>query len=102
MICELEQNQVKQLLIHQLNGLFLPTTKKEEHLIDESMPEVWDKLSYNFSHNPNKYYHRTVNREEVAYFNPYHVGQWTIYLYYTSYVVAHTSSTPPTRANATS
>lgn len=99
MICEIEQNQVKQLLIHQLNGLFLQTTKEEEHLIDESFPTVWDKLSYNFSRNPNKYYHRTVNGEEEAYFNPYHVGQWTIFLYYMSYEIARQTYPPPVKYN---
>jgi len=47
------------------------------------------KLERNFSHNPNKYYHREINGKEEAYFNPFHSGQWTVFLYYMSYTIAH-------------
>lgn len=89
MIFETSKENIKELLIHQLGGLFLTPPIFDIELIDEVFDRVLEKLEINFSSNPNKYYSRIVKGKREAYFNPYHSGQWTVFLYFMSYELAH-------------
>lgn len=52
-------------------------------LIDVNWGGVIEKLDYCFSRNTNKYY----SRNGITYFNPYHSGQYSIFLYFMSRTV---------------
>ena len=79
MITAIPLNEIPPLLIHQLRGFF-PISNEEEIILKKLMGKVNLRIEYCFGLNPNKYYHR--NGE--TYFNPFHAGQYTIFLYYYS------------------
>ena len=79
MILSINQSEIPALLIHQLEGFF-PINNDEKECIISLMGGVFIKVEYCFSQSPNKYYHR--NGE--TYFNPFHAGQYTIFLYFYS------------------
>ena len=70
------------ILIHQLESFF-PIGEEEKACIDEQLERVLLKLEFCFEQNPNKYYHR----DGKAYFNPFHSGQYTVFLYFFSRLV---------------
>lgn len=84
MLFELPPPSVISLLIKQLCALFF-IDDDEKEIIESSFPSVIYRLEYNFLRNDNKYYVKNGD----AYFNPFHSGQWTIFLYYFSYYVSH-------------
>ena len=67
-----------QLLERQLS-IFMVTTIELE-TINENLDKVLGRLEYSFKFNSNKYY----SKDGEAYFNPFHSGQWAIFLYYLS------------------
>lgn len=87
MITALPQEDICFQLIKQLDNHFL-MSEKEIEIIKSLMGEVIEKLTNNFSHNDNKYYHRG----EDVYFNPYHSGQYTVFLYLYSKTVYDTGN----------
>lgn len=52
MIFETSKENIKELLIHQLGGLFLTPSIFDIELIDEVFDRVLEKLEINFSSNP--------------------------------------------------
>lgn len=76
------QEDIPTILIHQLESFF-PIGEEEKVCINEQLQRVILKLEYCFGQNPNKYYHR----DGEAYFNPFHSGQYTVFLYYYSRLV---------------
>lgn len=66
--------------------LLFSLDKSEELALEQVFPLVLEKCNINFSRNPSRYYHSLENQGEV-YFNPYHSGQWTIFLYYLSHIL---------------
>ena len=79
MITSVPQSEISPILIHQLEGFF-PLSDDEKKCINDKLGGVFCKIEHCFSQNLNKYYHR--NGE--TYFNPFHAGQYTIFLYYYS------------------
>lgn len=70
-----------QLLEKQLS-MFLITSPEIE-VINNNLEKTLDRLEYCFKFNSNKYY----SKNEEVYFNPFHSGQWAIFLYYLSNTV---------------
>lgn len=82
MIISIGEEETKILFKHQLTNIF-GLTEIEKMLIDVKWGGVIEKLDYCFSRNNNKYY----NRDGITYFNPYHSGQYSIFLYFMSRAV---------------
>ena len=68
--------------IHQLRNFF-PVSKAESLLIAQVMKRVMQRVEICFDGTSNKYYHC----EGEVFFNPFHSGQYCIYLYWLSRVV---------------
>ena len=79
MITSVPQSDIPAILIHQLESFF-PISDKDKECINERLGGTLFKIEKCFSPNPNKYYHR--NGE--TYFNLFHAGQYTIFLYFYS------------------
>ncbi len=79
MITSVSQSEIPSILIHQLESFF-PVNEEEKACITGLMERVMERLEYCFSLNPNKYY----NRNNGTYFNPFHAGQYTVFLYFYS------------------
>ncbi|MFT5890070.1 MAG: serine O-acetyltransferase [Dokdonia sp.] len=79
MIFEIPKEDILKGLIRQLTSFFsISDTEIDElHALNDM---VFQRCEYNFSKNENKYY----SREGEVYFNPYHSGQYTVFLYYFS------------------
>lgn len=75
----ISQSDIKLILRNQLRNFFL-LSKEEETIIDEVWNEVIEDLEYCFSKTDNKYY----IRDGETFFNPYHSGQYSIFLYFLS------------------
>lgn len=77
------------LLNHQLTNFFL-ISDAEKELLKLFFNETLNKVEFNFKNQHNKYY--WINDENsgivLNYFNPYHSAQYTIYLYYYSYIIS--------------
>lgn len=73
------QECIEKLLVKQINNLFI-LNKKENTLIKKIFSIVLGRCEYCFSYSDNKYY----SKEGITYFNPYHSGQYSIFLYYFS------------------
>lgn len=76
--CDFNDDYILDLVFVQLKMFKL--TKEDEDVITSIFPKVKDRLEYNFKHSGNKYY----SRNGIVYFNPFHSGQWCIFLYYLS------------------
>lgn len=79
MIFEIPKEDILKGLIRQLNAFF-GVSNTEIKAINSLGETVFQRCEYNFSKNENKYY----SRNGVTYFNPYHSGQYTVFLYYFS------------------
>jgi serine O-acetyltransferase len=66
-------------LIKQLSSFF-DMPKDEIDIVKEVSEETFQRCEYCFAKNSNKYF----SRQGEVYFNPYHSGQYTIFLYYFS------------------
>lgn len=76
--CDYNDEYILDLVFLQLKMFKL--TKEEEDNIKLTFPKVKERLEYNFKHSSNKYY----SRNGSVYFNPFHSGQWCVFLYYLS------------------
>ena len=70
---------IPHLTIHQLESFF-PIGESEKELIFNNFGRVILRLEKCFASNPNKYY----SRDGETYFNPFHSGQYCIFLYFLS------------------
>lgn len=82
MIFEIHKEDIVKGLIRQLNSFF-SISDAEIRVLNSLSEVVFQRCEYNFSKNKNKYY----SRKGEAYFNPYHSGQYTLFLYYFSNTV---------------
>lgn len=85
MIFEIPKEDIFQMLLKQIRTYF-PISDAEEYELRHIYPQVLGKCEVNFSRNPNRYFHSFEHNGE-AYFNPFHSGQWTIFLYYLSHLL---------------
>lgn len=67
------------MTVHQMRNFF-PVSEEESVLMTQSMERVLQRVEKCFDGSTNKYYHR----EGEVYFNPFHSGQYCIYLYWFS------------------
>ena len=74
--------EINQLVAKQLDHLFL-FKASEQAVLDASIKTALRKCERCFAVTPNKYY----TRDGKAYFNPFHSGQYTIFLYFLSHAV---------------
>ena len=79
MITSVPQSDIPAILIHQLESFF-PISVEEKECIIEKLGGALFRIEKCFSPTPNKYYHS--NGE--TYFNPFHSGQYTVFLYFYS------------------
>lgn len=82
MIISVPQSDIPVILIHQLESFF-PINEVEKRCINDQLKGVLFKIEYCFGLTPNKYYHRG----DETYFNPFHSGQYTVFLYFYSRLV---------------
>lgn len=75
----LSQSALVGLTLKQLRNFF-PVSQEEEQLFVQSMERVMRRVEKCFDGTTNKYYHR----DGEVYFNPFHSGQYCIYLYWFS------------------
>jgi len=76
---EILKEEIIEGLISQLKSFF-PVSGEEISLLHSLSAETFNRCELCFSNNPNKYYFQ----EGEVYFNPYHSGQYTIFLNYFS------------------
>lgn len=79
MLIELETHDLAKLLNQQIHNLFI-ISKKEKQIIESNINDVLQTLEQCFLGIDNKYYRKNGD----VYFNPFHSGQYSIYLYYFS------------------
>lgn len=79
MILEIPKEVIFQNLIRQLSSFFEISTA-EKVILNELQSSVLRRCEICFGPSENKYY----KKEDKIYFNPFHSGQYTIYLYYFS------------------
>ena len=82
MITAVPQSNIPVILIHQLENFF-PINDEEKKCINSLLGGALLKIEHCFGLNPNKYYHRG----DETYFNPFHSGQYTVFLYYYSRLI---------------
>ncbi|GAA4882692.1 hypothetical protein GCM10023311_00980 [Flaviramulus aquimarinus] len=79
MIFEIPKNDIIKEMVRQLTSFF-SITSNEIDVINSLSDDVFQRCNVCFSKSKNKYY----SKDGKAYFNPYHSGQYTIFLYYFS------------------
>lgn len=79
MLFEIPKEAILKVMIGQISSNF-SITANEINTIKTLSDEVFDRCDRCFSMSANKYY----CREEEAYFNPFHSGQYNVFLYYFS------------------
>lgn len=78
MISDYSKTFIHALLEKQLE--FFLVSSNEITVLKNHFEQAWQRTEYCFKHSTNKYYKRNGN----TYFNPFHSGQWCIFLYYLS------------------
>ena len=73
------QSALVGLTLKQLRNFF-PVSQEEEQLLVQCIERVMQRVEKCFDGTTNKYYHR----DGEVYFNPFHSGQYCIYLYWFS------------------
>lgn len=86
---QIPQNLLTLLVKKQINNNFNLETDEETNL-DDCIQIALNKSEYCFSHTHNKYY----KKNNTTYFNPYHSGQYSIFLYFLSRVLYEQNHKP--------
>lgn len=86
MLSDFEDDYILDLLFNQLKLFKLTDTEKK--VIIDSFGETKSRTEYCFVNTNNKYY----SKNDVAFFNPFHSGQWCIFLYYLSNTIFKSSA----------
>jgi serine O-acetyltransferase len=79
MIIEITRKELFEGLERQFCSFFA-LSLKEKIILEKVLDDVLKRCDVCFKNTKNKYY----SRKGIAYFNPYHSGQYTIFLYYLS------------------
>ncbi|RUT70537.1 transferase [Flavobacterium cupreum] len=85
MISDFEDDYILDLLFDQLKLFKL--TDREKNIIINSFGETKSRTEFCFVNTNNKYY----SKNGLAFFNPFHSGQWCIFLYYLSNTIFKSS-----------
>lgn len=83
MIMRLLRDDLLRLIERQLDHLFLFDTRVDAEVLNDAIEPVLLRCERCFAATPNRYYHE---RGETL-FNPYHSGQYTIFLYYLAHYI---------------
>jgi len=75
---ELSKDDLTALIIKQLDSLFIFNKNSELATLTESITVALECCDYCFTHTSNKYYRKGGE----VYFNPFHSGQYSIFLYF--------------------
>jgi serine O-acetyltransferase len=92
---ELDKAPLVALVKQQLTSLFIFDGETEEATLVAGINRALEKCEYCFSKTSNKYY----SRDGQAYFNPFHSGQYSIFLYFLSRAVWEDQAAPATLAD---
>jgi serine O-acetyltransferase len=76
---EITEAELQSLVARQIHHLFM-LRDEEKHILERGIKEALQRCEFCFSHSSNKYY----QRDGEVYFNPFHSGQYSIFLYYLS------------------
>jgi serine O-acetyltransferase len=76
MILNGTETELKSLVTKQIDNLF-GLNKSEIYLLNYHLTRTLERCEYCFSHSSNKYY----RRNDMVFFNPFHSGQYSIFLY---------------------
>jgi serine O-acetyltransferase len=79
----MDQDHLLDLLERQLKSLLAFDPEKDGSTLRSALPVALQRSEYCFSHTRNKYYHQ----DGETYFNPFHSGQYCVFLYYLSNTV---------------
>jgi serine O-acetyltransferase len=82
-IVSLSTLDLLRLVERQISHLFLFDDRVDAQLLRESIEPVLRRCEACFAETSNRYYHK----DGKVVFNPYHAGQYTIFLYYLSHYV---------------
>jgi serine O-acetyltransferase len=80
MTLELPAESLLELVARQLSNLFIYSADAEEELLRTALHQALADCEVCFAANPNKYF----CQDGVALFNPFHSGQYCIFLYFLS------------------
>jgi len=86
MILELPREELGQLLQKQIANLFL-LRDDERSVISDSLDTALRRSEFCFSFSRNKYFRKNGQ----TYFNPFHSGQYAIFLYFVSNTIFHSN-----------
>jgi len=75
---QISRSEIHAMVARQLESLFVLDRGAELPTLSRGIDEALGRCEYCFSHTDNKYYHRGAE----VYFNPFHSGQYSIFLYY--------------------
>lgn len=84
MILELRKEEIDHLLQNQISNLFL-LRDSERPIISEALDTALGRSEFCFSYSRNKYF----RKQNQVYFNPFHSGQYSIFLYFVSNTIYH-------------
>src|SRR5690606_14180963 len=79
MYIEQGKSHLFNLIKNQLSNFFV-LNDQEKEVLYESFDQVLERVERCFSQTKNKYY----KKQDLTYFNPFHSGQYCIYLYFFS------------------
>ncbi len=85
MIISISNERLIDLTTKQLDSLFIYDGKAEADWLAKGISEALKKIEYCFGFNKNKYY----RKDNVVFFNPFHSGQYAIFLYFLSKIVSY-------------
>ncbi len=77
---EIPRAELAALVSRQLRNLFCLRAGKEKALLEAGIGAALEQCEHCFARTPNKYY----SRDGEPYFNPFHSGQYSIFLYFLS------------------
>lgn len=69
---------LSRLLVHQLHNLYIFESSRDIGALTDCLPEALRRTETCFAAQQNKYYHRNG----AVYFNPFHTGQYAVFLYF--------------------
>lgn len=89
MILEIPENKLFELVCKQISNLFMLEDDSEKKLLREALKTALERCELCFAKSKNKYY----SRADKTYFNPFHSGQYSIFLYFLANTVYNLDKT---------
>jgi serine O-acetyltransferase len=83
MLLKLNQDQIAAMVTKQIGNLFVYNVSEDEVILRNGVSRALAECEYCFSFSKNKYY----KKERRVFFDPFHSGQYCIFLYFLSRTV---------------